>query len=404
MLSLNAADYTVIVLIFFVILLIYKIYMHFHYYNESPAQRMTRLAFDKIHGEAYDDVAKDVIKYGSAIKTPRAIDHYRIGTVQLVNANNPAEAHDHYNRALNQIIDGFVDTRDALFIINRINDFNHYFVDYPEIEDLPLQHAIGAYFQQQTTQLNTVRQRPASDDAEFTQKTLLSRQEWHSDSQNVHDSALDVLLTEQFNRVVEENRSINNGDLHDYNEAVNWLKVRHADKLEKINMVLNVINRNDLIHVVPNVREKDVLTMVWRRTYDRRNADNADVMREAIADAILDCVEGETVVCMSGRTKKIWQAMACVDFDENMGVLKSKQALRNEIYQKCARIVDDFVGQNGNASEALKSAYINDENTEQVSELKETIKRQIDLVVDDYKDLLPKAQLDLIILECKTVI
>jgi hypothetical protein len=104
---------------------------------------------------------------------------------------------------------------------------------------------------------------------------------------------------------------------------------------------------------------------------------------------------------MSGRTKKIWQTLAYNDKNESIGIFKTKQAIRNEIFQKCAKIINDYVGDDGSVSQQLKNAYINDENTEQVNELKITIKKQMDDIIADYKDLLPDEQLKLIIEECK---
>jgi adenine-specific DNA methylase len=106
---------------------------------------------------------------------------------------------------------------------------------------------------------------------------------------------------------------------------------------------------------------------------------------------------------MSGRTKKIWQSIALLDTNPEIGVFKSKQIIRNEIYQKCAKIVDSYLGNAGSVSDNLKQAYYNDENTEQVNELKETIKKDIDLLIDSYANLLPK-EIEIIKNECKNII
>jgi hypothetical protein len=127
-------------------------------------------------------------------------------------------------------------------------------------------------------------------------------------------------------------------------------------------------------------------------------------IRESLSGAVLYCIEGDTVVCMSGRTKKVWQALARLDKDIENGVLKSKQVIRNEIYQKAAKIVDDYVGENGTVSTDLKDAYTKGENTEQVKELGETIKTQIDGLKAEYLGLINPDQLNVIVEECKAVI
>jgi hypothetical protein len=87
-----------------------------------------------------------------------------------------------------------------------------------------------------------------------------------------------------------------------------------------------------------------------------------------------------------------------------MGVLKTKQAIRNEIYEKAAKVVDDYIGTTGSASDILKKAYTNNEDSEQVKELTETIKKEIDKISDDYNTILPKEQLTNVIEECKAMI
>jgi hypothetical protein len=400
----------IISLIFFIIWLIYRIVRHIKFGNEDYNQRKTHHYFDNIHGDIYDDEAKQAINYGEAIENPRAIDHYRIGAVYLVNARDPRRAHDHFTQALNDILDGNVDTREAPFIINRIDDFKDHFLDFPDIEELPIQNALIAYFNQNTQQIAKAvakRELISEDDPSFRQKVMLSRQEWQSDSQNVHDSAMYNMLKEQFESTRNANGRIKDIHFHDYQEAVNFVKSRYSgdtEKSRKIDLVVRRLNENALVSHIPNTCEQDIVTAIWQRSFDPDNKGNANDMRESLADAILDCVEGDHVVCLSGRTKKIWQALAKVDKDPDNGVLKSKQTIRNEIYQRCAKVVDDYVGVNGSASQSLKDAYTAGENTEQVAELTETIRNEIDNVKLEYQMLMPMDQLNIIIEECKQVI
>jgi hypothetical protein len=396
----------VIVIIYLLLNIFYKIQLRGEDYNQRNAHRH----FNNLHGEAYDEDAKQAIAYGEAIDNPRAIDHYRLGTTYLVNANNPRRAHYHFKRALNEVIQGNVDAREAPFIIDRIDDYKDRFVDFPDIEELPIQQAIIAHYENQTNLIKNIeKQKPEirEDDPEFTQKILLSRQDWQSDSQNVHDSAVYEELKQQLTQVREENAHLPNISLKDYNDVANWLKIRYKDEPEnytKISKVLDFLNRDYPIGAIPGFQERDVLVNAWRRAYDPANKENFNEIREAIGGAVLDCVEGDTVVCMSGRTSKIWQGLATLDKDPEIGVLKSKQMLRNEIYERSAKIVADHVGPNGSASDALKDAYVKGENTEQVKELTECMKKQIEDLKTDYDKLLPKDQLELAITECASVV
>lgn len=392
-------------LVIFIVYLLFRIFTRLRFGGEDYNQRNLHRHFDNLHGETFDEEAKRAIEYGEAVEEPRAIDHYRLGTVYLVNANNPIQAHRHFDHALRQIIEGLVDVRETPYILDRIGDFRDYFFDYPDIDELPLQQAMFAHYDQHNKQLQQVvreKKEISKDDPEFTQKVLISRQMWNSDSQNVHDAVIYETLKDQYLKVRDENAKISNIQLHGYDEAVQWLRLKYANDPEKKNAIeaaLKVINNNYPVSSVPNTNEKDLLTAIWQRTYDPENAPRAEIMREAIADAVADCVEGGNVVCMSGRSSKVWQALATLDKDESIGVLKTKQAIRNEIFERAAKVVDDYVGSNGSASDILKEAYVKGESSEQVDELTETIKKEIDKISDEYVELMPKEQLALVIEE-----
>jgi hypothetical protein len=397
------------ILIIFVLYLIFNIFKQIKIEGEDYYQRKAHVHFNNIRGEDFDEEAKNAIEYGEAIENPRAIDHYRIGAVYLLNARNTERAHHHFQEALNNIIEGQVDTREAPFILGRIDDFKNNFINFPDITELPIQQAMMAHFNQQMQQLKQVEKKKIEikeDDPEFVQKTMLSRQDWQSDSQNVHDTAIYKILKDQVDKVRSENCKIPNLQSHTYEEAINWLRIRYKnnkEKLSDIEKVAKTLNMNHSIGHIDGLSEKDIITAVWQRSYDPENKERANQIREALGEAISDCVERGSVVCMSGRTSKIWQALARLDKDDEIGTLKTKQAIRNEIYQKAAKIVDDYIGENGSASQSLKDAYNKGETSEQVSELTECIKKQIEQLSEEYKEIIPD-QLPMIIAECQAVV
>jgi hypothetical protein len=394
-----------------IIYLILRVLKQIRIEGENYEQRKTHYYFNNTNGEVFDDNARLAIDHGESIANPRAVDHYRIGQVYLLNARNAERAHHHFREALNQIIDGDVNVTEAPFILGRIGDFNDLFIDYPEIKDeLPLQQAAMVHFERQMQQLKNVEKKKMEfkdDDPEFTQKTILSRQNWQSDSQNVHDSTVYQLLQEQVNKVRSDNAKIQDIQVHGYEEAVGYImaKVRNnPEKAKELQKVINVLNDNNYVGHLSGLSERDIITAIWQRAYDPENKQNSQQIKDSLCDAVLDCVENGNVVCMTGRTSKVWQALARLDKDEDVGILKTKQAVRNEIFQRSAKIVDDYIGENGSASQALKEAYNKGENTEQVKELSECIKKQITELKDEYKGLLPNDQLDLAITECITAV
>lgn len=397
-----------IFLIVLCVFLIYNIYKHYKIKGEDKNQRLTHYYYNNIAGDTKTEEAENVILYGNAIENPRAIDHYRIGAVQLLNIRDIPEAHAQFTLALNNIIENKI-TDDTPFILDRIAEFQNLFVDFEDAE-LPLQIALEHYYANRINKIAEIkREKPEiqADDPEFVQKTILAQQHYQSDSQNVHDSVIYRQMNDQYQQIVRENTSIPNYNLHDYTEAVNWIKIKYRDNpklLGYAEKTFQEINRNSPVYYLNGTNEQDVLTAVWRRTFDSRNSNVAESMRDALADAVVDCVEHDSVVCITGRPEKIWQSLATLDCNPVNGIFKSKQILRNEIYTKCAKIVNDVIGDDGTASKELKEAYKKDENTEQVRELKESIRNKMDEICNDYKNLINPQECQLIIDECKAVV
>ncbi len=391
-------------LIVFIVWLIFSIYKQYKIAGEDRNQRLTRYYYNNVRGEDYDEYAQNAIAYGEAIDEPRAIDHFRVGTIYLVNAHDTNAAHRHFTAALSQIINGQVPTIDAPFILNRIRDFE------TDIDDLPIQEALVAYYGQQKMQnlaINTAKNSEIRvNTPDFVQRVMLSRQNWQSDSQNVHDSAIYSELRNQIYLVINSNRSIPNIENHDYKEIINWLRIKYSGDPRRIDVekVISTINNNYPVGIIPDINEQDVIKAVWQRSFDPLNHKTSHQIRSLLCDAVCDCVERGSVVCMTGRVSKIWQTLARVDYNETIGILRTKQAIRNEILQKAAKIVDDYIGENGSVSNELKTAYNNNEETEQVLELILCIKSKINELYDEYKPYIDEEQLNILLEECKAVV
>ena len=290
------------------IFIIYKVFQMLKYTGEDYYQRKTHMCFDNINGESYDDNVENVITYGELIKTPRAIDHYRLGSVYLINADRPDDAHSHFKMALDQVINGDINAREANFIIDRIDDHKDRFVDFTHIGELPIQEAMLAHYNRLKEMTDTIKESKTSitgDD--IKQKILLSRKHWESDGQNVHDSTIFKEITKQINLVEGENASIENNQLHTYKELSAWLKEKIKDDKEnneKIKKVLVFLSHNYKLGSIPGRNEQDIITTVWRRAYDSKNKTNFNNIREALLDNVLDCVEGDVVVCQTGRSEE----------------------------------------------------------------------------------------------------
>jgi hypothetical protein len=408
--------FRVVILVTIIFITCYLIYLLFHgvkVRGEDFNQRQTHYHFNNLHGDTFDQEAKNVIEFGEAIDTPRAIDHLRIGTTYLINAHNTQRAQEHFRQALLDITDGKVDAGEAPFIIERIDDFKGFFT-----EDLPLQIAMEFIFEnQKTPHVQYIRPEPNLNDPDYKEKHILAKQRWESDSQNVHDSALYTELKQQYEILRRDNNCVPDSQSHTFEECADWIALRFADqpdKLEKVRKVINKIEYDSPVSGIykPNpdprangqtetVGEKDIITEIWKRIYDPRNSKNFNNMRESLGDAILDCVEGTDVVCLSGRCQKIWQATAMLDTNTNMGILRSRQMLRNEIIEKSAHIVKLA---RSNCADELRREYDTGQESVQVSNLMNQMKNKIDNLRGEYKGLLADDALDALITECKNAV
>lgn len=388
-----------------IIWIIFTIFKHIKFNGKNYNQRLLHNNFINIHGDQLDNEAKNALYYGEQIYNPTADDHYKIASVYLLNAKQPEKAFDHFNTALEIITKGNVPVNQVPFLLNRIEDYNKYLIELDEI--LPIQQATHAYYEQQkhhNADINKKRWEIKIDDPEYKEKTILNKQDWQSDSQNVHDSIINHDLKYQITKVVEDNS--NKGLTQTYNDAIKWIRryyQNNVENLEKVNKVINEIDKGNYLGNIPNLTEKDVLETVWQRAHDPEN-ENSGEIKEALAQSILDCFEKYSPVCISGRAAKIWQSLAKLDKEDQIGVLKTKQLVRNEIFEKAAKIVSDLVGENGSVSKELKEAYNNCENTEEVNNLIDTIKSKLDELKKEYENIIDKKQLNAIIEECKAVV
>ena len=388
----------------------FVVFIYFVWFCSKRSERYRELSTDsynKIAGEEFDVNAENVIKYGEKIKRQNAMDHFRIGSVYLFNAKDSKKAHNHFSEALKMIEHKNTTLNESEFIIDKITEYTPYFIEDVELDDLPLQVALIAHYNDVADNNNKIKNYvPDENETIHSKRILLSRQGWQSDSQNVHDSTMYSIINNQFNKVRLENQNIKHVvPTYENMKAELSKKLEgNEEKLKNFNLVMNTIEKNDKVSFLNSATEKDIISTTWTRMHDPRNSENLEEMKQALIDSCLDCTENSYPVCLTGRVNKIWQSLACLDFEPEIGILKSKQAIKNEIYQKSSNIIEKYLGENGSCSEEVKDAYVADRDTEQLKEIKEIIKKDIYNTVQEYKDLLDEDQVNKIAEECCTVI
>lgn len=399
-----------IVLAVLIILLIYLIYTLFHnikYKGETCRQRQLRFHYINAGADTVTDNAQEVINLGENLPNPRAIDHLMIGTTYLLNAGNRNRAREHFQEAIDNIVNRNVDTHDIPFIIERIDDLKLFLN-----EEIPLQGAIEFYINDQRTAPKIYKpNEPNIGDPDYKEKHILAKQRWESDSQNVHDQALSRMLADQLALVRSDNELLNYTlNHHNYAECVDWLRAKSANNkgdLAKINDVLKTIDLNNPIFLSGNnnsreITERDFLDTIWKRIHDPRNNDKLSELKNSLYDSVIDCVESGKHVCISGRCKKLWQTFALLDYTDTVGIMKSKQMIRNEIYEKCCNIIKN---ERESVSNIIKADYDAGKDTEDTTRMKKNIIDRMEQIKTQYNNKsIDENILNSIIDECKAEI
>ena len=387
-----------VVLIVIIIILLFILFTRIKIQGDDYYQRELRNRFINIEGHRHNENIDRILELEQRLPDIRPIDHYRLGTTHLLNANNRQLAARHFNQALQQIINMDENTPDTntIYILDRIEDMQDLLIELDV--DLPLQEAILADYDRR----QKINQRLPidKDDPEYKQKTILAKQEWHSDSQNVHDSAMSNELKIQYDKICEENKKIPNGYIYNYNTAIDWLKKRFSDTEDKnkLNQLIEIFSYDYTIELL-ECGEQELISCIWKRIHDEGNKGNYQALKDAFADAIMDCIEGGFPVCKTGRSAKLWQLFAKLDKDPAIGILKNKQSVRNEIYERCAKILNEELDRSGLAEDYNKGMH-----NEEISAMINRTKESMDHIKKEYSDVLSEESLDRILSECKDIL
>ena len=182
-----------------------------------------------------------------------------------------------------------------------------------------------------------------------------------------------------------------------------YLTKKNKDKIEH---VLNVIKSNTSDTSLTGGTEYDLLKEVWTRINSSSNKNNKDKLIESLEDQLVECSTGPgSTVCVAGRCSRVISSLALLDKDPNLGVLKTKEVLRNELLNEAAKVVERYTGKDSKLTAAnVLDDFNNSRSTPEVQELKNTMTDEINKLSENYAGRLPDDQRNLIIQQSLSII
>lgn len=154
-------------------------------------------------------------------------------------------------------------------------------------------------------------------------------------------------------------------------------------------------------------REDNIFAYTWARCDHPKNAENRELMREAVANSLADCIEKGKSVCINGRCGRVLNSLATLDYDREIASgAMTFEAYKNQIFQETKAIIGQEISRAKASSNddlrAVGEAYeTGDEVGGDVEEqFRADVKAEIDRNLDNYSTKLNQVERDNIAQEC----
>lgn len=347
--------------------------------------------FDEPAQEAFadgDDYTKAEIMHMNILEAEPTRNRTLAGIVArayLDELNNPAGEHD------------------MATVVMRAGQFNNAVIgagvlDLPQWQDYPAE--------MMDTTINTIQNKTIHDTvvnamqtadtgSEAAHTALAAAVKWTNDRQNVHDSSVNNDLRNTLMQIRDPNVDTQR---HLREIATEIARLRRTNgvsqqKLDRAEMTLQRALSGEYITTYEH-NENDILAYVWNRS--KFVANDSSTIKEAVIDAMADCVENGNLVCINGRCSRYLGALAGVDANPNLGVAATAEAYKNEAFNLVQKAVDDVLEDARSSSDrAIREAAEKYDKFEDGSDLvREKLAEKIDSVIGEYSDKLSPADLE----------
>lgn len=427
-----------ILLILAIIFIIIYIYYQKLISEEEKDKKVNHILEKKIFGEIIDQNIFDAINLIKSKSKKTSEDYYKLGTLYLCHLNDLQKGFKSYNIALKYINNEYIDLDDKVILLDKIENIirrtalaniscqfisNKLLSAIQNLQDKIHFDRMNKIFKDKIKHIQNTRTSNTCEIPELKinnnkiklnrvnkkvsniTKKLNSRRKWSTDPQNVHSSLIMQDMKSQFNYIKTQN-NIKNVPIYTFDMLKNNLLVR-SNNDSRVKNVLDRLNSNSKILNIDGVGERDLLIEVYRRINSTINTKNKYSLIDALITSLIDCTNGSSLVCPTGRQTRIMSSLAILDADSEsrgIGILKNKEAVRNEIFDESAKIVEKFIGENSSTPKNIIDEYNKGLRTEEVLELEQKIKNDIKGLKYRYTGKLPDKSLNQLIDECIAVV
>ena len=210
-----------------------------------------------------------------------------------------------------------------------------------------------------------------------------------SDSQNVHDSAVNVQLKDGYKELKGTvNSSINKSQIqHEIQEYINKLPIDKKNRAQKA--YSTIINNKNKIESL-NDTEDNLLYLVWMRSNDPSNKDNKDLLKESVMNSLVDITtSSNSVVCAGGRCTRLIDSLVLLDDNKKLAKgLATTEQIKNDMLEKSHAILQEKI------EEYSKEDSKDDQKRKELSKVAKSYTDPSitvsELVEKDFKDLVIK--------------
>lgn len=382
--------------------------------------------YQETRGDFYDLKAKMALKKYLTIPENKrtAMDNYKIGNIYRYHVKDPQLTHHYYNIALG-LMRKRPDTGNAQ-MLDRMGDYEirNEQIDHniPEIRELIAEDLMIRQIQelgevvmprevpvQNSPKLTEVLQNVKIVGDENRTEFFNKMTNWTSDTQNVHDSHVTDDVERSYRKIVSELPPLTDAESEIQNFISEMKKLRDnkviTDKVHD-NAITTIKNMQQHQYSKIQDTERNILANVIRRTKISENVKNHESMIVALATNLSNAVERNNVtnmpVCISGRVAGVVSSLAYMDKDPDMGILKTKEAIRNEVFDTAHHeyMVTQQNAMKGNNEKLKKGAndLKNGEDSPESDEFEELVKENIkNRLQKTYKDHIKQDELDTLI-------